>query len=199
MYKINDSLMEKARAKTKSDFIVFIVVAILALVLCVVTFLNNFVFFSVLIDGPSMEPTMYTGDVLVANRYKKPTHGSIVIISGEKDNDEWLIKRVIAMEGDRVDIRGDNCVYVWYAGTEGYVKIDEPYIKRQGKTESRAWEGGRLLEKGEIFYLGDNRENSSDSRNADFSTCDVSQIVGVVEDWSFRIKNFSKRLSSIFN
>lgn len=198
MYKINDSLMEKARAKSKSDFIGLSVIELIVIIICVATILNTFVFFNVLIEGPSMEPTMYTGDVLIANRYKKPTHGSIVIISGEEENGEWLIKRVIAMEGDRVEIRGDNCVYVWYADGEDWVKIDEPYIKEQNKTEAFDW-NSKLLEEGEIFYLGDNRKSSTDSRDAEFSTCDISQIVGVVESWSFKFKNFNSKFHAIFS
>lgn len=198
MVKVNKSLMEKAREKTKSDTVFLVVVAIAVLIMCTVLFLNTFVFFNVQIKGPSMEPTMQTGDVLIANRYKKATYGSIVIISGEKDNGEWIIKRVIAMEGDTVEIRLDGYVYVKYAGQTEPIKLEESYVKKEGDTERFDWTT-KTLEEGEIFYLGDNRANSKDSRSSDFSTCNESQIVGVVEDWSFAIKNFTKKLSFIFN
>ncbi|MBQ8427099.1 MAG: signal peptidase I [Clostridia bacterium] len=198
MIKVNKSLMEKAREKTKSDLVFLVVVAIVVLVMSVVVFLNTFVFFNVQIKGPSMEPTMYENDVLIANRYKKPTHGSIVIISGEKANGEWIIKRVIAMEGDTVEIRLDGYVYIRYAGKSEFTKLEESYVKEKGATLRLDWTSKTLTE-GEIFYLGDNRGNSKDSRHSDFLTCDVSQIVGVVEDWSFALKNFNKKMSAIFN
>ena len=170
MIKVNESLMERALKKTKSEKSFLCVLAILISIMMCVILLNTYVFFNVQIKGPSMQPTMFTDDVLVANKLKSPTYGSIVIIAGEKDNGDWIIKRVIAMGGDTVDIRSDGYVYVKYKGTEEFVKIDEPYVKRQGITASHEWVMTTISE-GEIFYLGDNRENSSDSRKSDFSTC----------------------------
>lgn len=198
MYKVNKSLMEQALSKTKSEKCFLIVVAVLVLIMFAIVMLNTFVYFNVQVKGPSMNPTLYTDDVLVANRYKTVTYGSVVIIADEKDNGDWLIKRVIAMEGDTVDIRTDGYVYVKYKNSNDFIKLKESYVKREGMTAQRDWVV-KTLAKGEIFYLGDNRENSSDSRNADFSTCDISQIVGVVEDWSLAFKDFHKRITSLFN
>lgn len=197
MHKINKSLMERALEKSKSDFKFLIVVAILVLVMFVVVMLNTFVYFNVQVKGASMNPTLYTNDVLVANRYKTPTYGSIIIISGEKENGDWLIKRVIAKGGDTVDIR-NGYVYVKYKNSSEFIKLEESYVKKQGTTDERDWQK-RTLTDVEIFYLGDNRENSSDSRNALYGTCDISQVIGVVEDWSLAFKGFHKKITRLFS
>jgi type IV secretory pathway protease TraF len=91
------------------------------------------------------------------------------------------------MEGDTVRIEpATDGVFVKYAGTKDFVKLDEPYTK--GVTGVKQWTE-RTLGKGEIFYLGDNRENSLDSRTEAYSTCDISQIVGVLDGFSFTLKN----------
>ena len=198
MVKVYESLMEKALNKTKSETLYFGGILLLVLVMFVVVILNTFVFFNVLVKGPSMQPTMYTDDVLVANRLKTPTYGSIIIISGEKNNGDWLIKRVIAMEGDTVDIRSDGYVYVKYKNADDFIRLNESYIKEPGKTDMYDWTI-KTIGQGEIFYLGDNRGNSNDSRNLDFSTCNTSQVVGVVEDWSFAFKGFNKKLKNLFD
>ena len=196
MVKVGMSLMEKARKKTKSDQAFTLVVLFLVLIMFAIVFVNTYVLVSVKIKGASMVPTMKDGDVLVVNRYKEVKHGSIVVISGEKNNGEWIIKRVIAMEGDTVKIEpAVDGVFIKYKGTDSFVKLDEPYA--QGVTGARDWRE-KTLEEDEIFYLGDNREYSHDSRNADFSTCKESQIVGVVTDWSMATSGFGKFIMDLF-
>ena len=181
MYKINDSLTERIQKEKRGDFWFVEILLIIALFMSIVLTLNTYVFFNVVVDGPSMLPTMRTGDVLVANRYKAVEQGSIIVIDGEKQDGQggyyWLIKRAIAFEGDTVEIK-NGLVYV------NDKAIEEPYLKSGTLTAEHDWEK-QTLGKGEVFYLGDNRTNSSDSRLAKYGTCQKEQIVGVVEESSF--------------
>ena len=181
MYKINDSLVERQTAKEKSDRLFLLWVALIVAIMTVIMALNQFVFFTVQVKGQSMQPTLYTNDFLIANRLKKVERGSIIIIEGETGY--WLIKRVIACdEGDKIELKDG---YVYLNG----VKLNETYVLQNGVTEWNSNEqNGQTVElkAGEIFYLGDNRQNSSDSRN--YGTCEDGQVVGVVEEWSLPLK-----------
>ena len=186
MYKIADSLKERFRKKERSDFIFLIVVLFVALVMSVIIFLNTHVFFNVLVDGPSMEPTMYTGDVLMAVKTDEVKRGDIIVIDGEKYNTstrkyDWLIKRAIAFEDETVEIK-DGKVYI------NGNPLDEPYLPEGRVTEAQDWTGEITVGKDQIFYLGDNRGNCSDSRYEKYGTCDEDQIVGVVKDWALDVK-----------
>ena len=119
--------------------------------------------------------------MLISSTIFLPEKEKIVIIKGEQNN--WIIKRVIATEGDKVEFRDDGFVYingVLYQDDFGSVdysnRLDAPFTEK-------------VLEKGEYFYLGDNRSNSSDSR--DYGTCTSEQIVGVVYDWTIGNKFLS--------
>ena len=190
MYKIQDSLLETKLKKTKSDNLFLLVIAFLLSLMLAIMLLSNYVFLNVQVLGPSMEPTLQSEDVLIANRIKTPKRYSIIIIKGEKE--DWLIKRVIGVGGDTVKIEGG---YVYVNGE----LIDEPYLKKQGITyyphvtdknsvQKKEWQ----IKEGEIFYLGDNRTNSSDSRYEYFGTCTENQVVGVVENWSIGARKFLK-------
>ena len=185
MYKINDSLIEQKQKKRKSDFRFIVVLAFIALIMAMIATLNTYVFFNVVVDGSSMRPTLSSGDVLVANRQAGYERGSIVVIGGVKEY--WLIKRVIAVEGDNVEIK-EGRVYI--NGNE----LDEPYLSSSAYTDELDWETCTLGED-EIFYLGDNRTNSSDSRS--YGVCKERNIVGVVEGWSLSIRGLNKIIYDI--
>lgn len=139
---------------------------------------NRYFFYYIEVDGPSMEDTLHTGDVLCVNKREKAGYGDVVIIEGEKSGGECLIKRVIAREGDTLVIEGG---YVYRNGE----KLKEDYVKEQGKTYVNSsparWE--TTIPAGEVFYMGDNRAVSADSRSS-FGTCKEEQIVGVVSRWA---------------
>lgn len=179
-YKIKNSLWEEEISQKKGDrrFYTFIFV-VLALFFAQF-YLNAFVYINVQVDGPSMMDTVVDGDVLIANKNLAPDYGDVVIIDGVLSNGEWLIKRVVGKGGDVISLNGDGAVY------RNGVRLDEKYSK--GKTFCERREISWVVPDGEIFYLGDNRERSSDSRV--FGTCKESQIIGVVEQWVIDAKWF---------
>lgn len=185
MIKVFDSLQERKLKKEQSDRNFLLTIALIMTLILVIVLLNTYVFFNVQVVGDSMNPTLTSGDLLVANRKADVKIGDIVIIEGEK-GESWLIKRVIAKEGQTVKISGG---YVYVDGE----KLDEPYVIKDGATLAIDWVD-RKLESGEIFYLGDNRVNSSDSRTERYGTCTKDQIVGVIENWSLSFKSFRGRL-----
>ncbi len=149
--------------------------------------------FLVEVAGNSMLNTVEDKDLLYV-RNQKAERGDVVIISVKECREEggftfsgdYIIKRLIALEGDTVKWE-DGKISVKYAGDEDFTPLDEPYIT--GVTPS--FDKGNLVEvkEGEIFFLGDNRQNSYDS--TEIGCLKESYIVGVVPEWSLKIKSFT--------
>lgn len=134
------------------------------------------VFRFIVVSGDSMYATLWDGDylLLLSNTfYHEPKYGDIVVISKESfDNGSPIVKRVIATEGQTVDIDFANGV-VYVDGTELY----EPYIHNL----TTVYEGVDFpltVEEGHIFVLGDNRLVSKDSRNPEIGQIDKREVLG---------------------
>ena len=150
--------------------------------------------FVVEVSGDSMLNTVQSGDLLYV-RDGKAKRGDVVIISvqnytmegGFHFSGKYIIKRLIATEGDTVKCE-DGVVSVMYAGSDKFVALSEPYIK--GITPNFDNGGEITVGEGEIFFLGDNRENSYDS--TEIGCLLEEDIVGVVPKWALKIKSFTK-------
>lgn len=120
-------------------------------------FIRAFVVESFLVLGSSMEPNLHNRERLFINklvyRLRAPNRGEIIIFRYPKDPGRDFIKRVIAIEGETVEIR-DGTVYI-----DGEV-LEESYRPNRGFSDFPAVQVG----KGTVFVLGDNRNNSEDSR-----------------------------------
>ena len=132
----------------------------------------------IVVDGPSMERTLLNGDymLLVSNMfYKEPKHGDVVVVSKQAyDNGKPIVKRVIATEGQTVDIDfNEGVVYV-----DG-VALDEPYTKTL-TTLKEGTEFPLVVEEGKVFVMGDNRNNSKDSRSTQIGQVDKREVLGKV-------------------
>ena len=196
------TLYDKYNQEIRSNVVFGIVATLVLLILVLVIVANNFIFIKVYVSGSSMVPTLSNGDVVSVNRYLKADYGDVVIISDEKDNGDWLIKRAIAFGGDTVKIE-DGYVWLKKSGETEFIKLSEPYLSAEGITfypnvgnshdrAAHLWNIGE----GEVFYLGDNRKNSRDSRS-DFGTCEESQIVGIVSDFAIKTKEVNKFFAKI--
>lgn len=151
-----------------------------------------FVFRYVSVDGDSMRDTLHDEDkLIISNLFYTPETGDIIVINPEShgDNAEPIIKRVIATEGQTVRIDYEN----WAVYVDG-VKLDEPYIEAMREVEMERWGedtpmNGTSVTKykteftvgeGKVFVMGDNRNNSKDSRSREYGEMGVNRILGRV-------------------
>ena len=130
----------------------------------------------IVVSGDSMKATLIDGDylLLLSNVfYRDPQPGDVIVASKESfDNGAAIIKRVIATEGQIVDIDfQQGIVYV-----DG-LPIDEPYILNL-TTRSEGVIFPLIVEEGCIFVLGDNRGVSKDSRHPEIGLIDTRQVLG---------------------
>jgi signal peptidase I len=136
-----------------------------------VLFLRTFVVQAYQIPSGSMEDTLLVGDFLIANKFiygppipftplkikgRAPHRGEIVIFRSPADDKDY-IKRVIALSGEEIEIR-DNRVFI-----DGE-PIEEDYILLKGAAPSHSDFGPLTIPAGHVFVLGDNRNQSYDSR-----------------------------------
>jgi signal peptidase I len=164
------------------------------------------------IEGSSMEPTLHTGQYILVNKlvyfhfdlnaplrlfpgqeelpqriiypFHQPRRGDIVVFEYPRDVSKDYIKRVIGLPGDSVEIR-DGQVYV-----NGEL-LDQPYLEGAATYCIAGYpchEGAVQVPEGQIFVMGDNRANSSDSR--EWNALPLDRVVGQawviyypVSDW----------------
>lgn len=136
----------------------------------------------VMVEGPSMNQTLVDGDRLLLISpvlYRTPKQGDIIVASKDSfRNGENIIKRVIATEGQTVDIDFENrIVYV-----DGKA-LEENYVYFPDNSSAMRQEGTSFpltVDEGCVFVMGDNRNNSMDSRSPQIGLIDCREILGKV-------------------
>jgi len=159
--------------KEVKDWTVSILVA-LALAFLIRTFIVELY----IVEGPSMRPTLESQERLVVNkfiyRFRPPEKGEILVFRYPRDKTRDFIKRVIATEGDTIEIK-DGRVYV------NDKLLNEDYILEKTRSEYAK----ATIPQGTVFVMGDNRNNSEDSRFVDvgFVPYDLIKGKAIVVFW----------------
>lgn len=167
----NNSKKSKPFARTAVELVSIIATSVVAIM-----FIFTFMFRIVGVSGPSMEDTLQNGDWLVVSAFiTEPERGDIVIITQPNAFNEPIVKRVIAVEGDTIDIDFDTAT----VKVNGNV-INEPYLKTPTSNDEGAWVYPLTLKEGQVFVMGDHRMRSSDSRSPDIGLIDENYILGQV-------------------
>ena len=122
------------------------------------------------IEGTSMDPTLTSGDIVLLKKSSRMNRGDIC---GFSWNNKLLVKRVIGIPGDWIEIDLDGTVY------RNGEKLDEPYAEQISLGECDI-EFPFQVPPEEYFVLGDMRESSVDSRSTLIGCVEMDQIVGTV-------------------
>lgn len=170
------------------EWLEIIITAIIAVVI-----IFTFIFKVVTIEGGSMKETIHHGEkVIISNMFYTPKNGDIVVISRNIDNsvDEEssapIIKRIIATEGQTVDIDFEQGI-VFVDG----VALDEPYTRTPTNLKYDI-EFPVLVDDGCVFVLGDNRNDSRDSRSSLIGNNGMIDTRYILGKAIFRILPFDK-------
>lgn len=153
----------------------------------IITLIILFLLRAVSVDGTSMVPTLQDKEkVITTNLFYTPSKGDVIVIDKNNHFKKPLVKRVIATGGDtiKIDYTTGN---VYVNGT----LLTEPYI-----SEKITPSNDKLLEmtvpKNHLFVMGDNRNASSDSRDADLGVINEKTVLGKALFIIFPFKNFGK-------
>ena len=171
---------KKARIKTTPSAKKVIKEIIIWIVLIVITisasyFITTNVFVKTSVSGTSMEPTLKEGQVVIVNKLeyyiKSPKRNDVIVYKqSNKEHSYFEIKRVIGLPGETVKIKN------------GIVYINDEAMKEKVKTEAISNSGlaeeGVKLDDNEYFVLGDNRNDSEDSRFAGIGNVLKNEILG---------------------
>ena len=162
-----------------------LVCSVLAVVL-----LFTFVIRLIGVDGHSMVPTLQDGDRLLVlnamldNDYE---YGDIVVLRKDTFLEEPIVKRVIATEGQTVDIDFvSGAVYV-----DGEA-LDEPYLNEPMEEPWYEDLTSVTVPEGSVFVMGDNRNHSNDSRDVTLGTVDTRYLLGKAEFICFPFSDFGR-------
>ena len=157
------------------DWVVSIAIAVV-----LAFFIRYFIVELYMVEGPSMRPTLVNGERLVVNkfiyRFKAPEKGDVLVFRYPKDPSRDFIKRVIATAGDTIEMK-DGKVFV-----NGEL-LNETYILEH----TRGSYPLSTVPEGRVFVMGDNRNNSEDSRFRDVGFVSREMIKGkaVMIFWPF--------------
>jgi len=169
------SIMPGLNLKSKLVQLVYDSASIVYSAVIIIMVVFTFFFRIAGVVGPSMIPTLHNGDKLVVSAFvKDPQAGDIIIITQPNIFHEPIVKRIIALPGQKVDIDFvKGLVYV------DDVLLREPYVKGT-TTDKFDLDFPLTVPEGKVFVMGDNRNHSTDSRSSQIGFVDEDYILGRV-------------------
>ncbi len=166
------NIMAKKKEKSKASWDLFDIAEIFVLCSAVIILLFSLFVRMTIVDGESMENTLLNGQyLLVRDIFYTPERGDIVVVNDPSKPSFYskpLVKRVIAVEGDTVEIK-NGVLYL-----NGDPVQNEEYLKESMNLSTNF--DFKTIGENEVFVMGDNRNASGDSRI--FGSVDVRCIVG---------------------
>lgn len=155
--EVSDTQPETRNPHPLSEIVQFAIIALI-----IVIPIRMFIAQPFIVSGASMEDTFHGSEYLIVDQVSyyldDPARGDVVIFRYPKDPSKFFIKRIIGVPGDTVDITGSIVTITNASGTEAV--LDEPYVKDMAPTTQLS----ETLGDREYFVMGDNRDQSSDSR-----------------------------------
>ena len=116
-----------------------------------------------IVSGSSMVPTFENGQYLIVDeityRFQEPKRGDVVIFRYPNDTKKFLIKRIIGLPGETVDVKKEETIITNNENPNGF-NLDQSYVANHSEDNSHI-----ALKNDEYFVMGDNRSGSSDSRS----------------------------------
>jgi signal peptidase I len=116
------------------------------------------------VKGASMEPSFYDHEYLIVDevsyRFKEPTRGDIIVFRYPKVPSQYFIKRVVGLPNEKIEIK-DNQVYIYPAEGKKFILDEAFYLDGAQTSGNNSW----TLGPDEYYVLGDNRDESLDSRS----------------------------------
>ncbi len=176
--------IEQIEINNRSNVYDWIQCLMSALIVCVVLFI--FVVRVIDVKGTSMYPTLNNQDkMLVSDIFYKPKAGDVVVFKKDQyDPSKALVKRVIATEGQEINIDFDRGIV--YVDGEA---LEEDYINELTTTKLD-FIGPQTVPEGCVFVMGDNRNMSTDSRKTEIGMVDTRLIIGRVYFVIFPLDSF---------
>ena len=158
---------KKQKSETWSWIKCILAAAVIALVL------RFFVFELVVVQGESMTPGLQQGQVIfvekVSRHFSQPDHGDVAVVKYSGVDKRYYVKRVMGREGDVLEIRDGVLFRNGQALEEDYLREDRMDLDMEEIT----------VPEGYVFVMGDNRNDSMDSRNPAVGVIPENDIVGV--------------------